>query len=161
MKLLGIDVGSTTVKVAVIDEKNNLIYSSYVRHFSKVKETVLSELNTVKEKFGGAFAVSVTGSAGLGLSRTGSTGCVYCHTQNLSRYGRCRRAWRRGRENHFRNGRNRAAYERQLCGRYGRVHRPNGNTFKRVCREDGRTLQRLFFKPSSTRPFRAWRRVEE
>lgn len=69
MKLLGIDVGSTTVKVAVIDEKNNLIYSSYVRHFSKVKETVLSELNTVKEKFGGAFAVSVTGSAGLGLSQ--------------------------------------------------------------------------------------------
>ena len=69
MKLLGIDVGSTTVKVAVIDEKNNLIYSSYVRHFSKVKETVLSELNTVKEKFGGTFAVSITGSAGLGLSQ--------------------------------------------------------------------------------------------
>ncbi|MDE6667925.1 MAG: acyl-CoA dehydratase activase [Clostridia bacterium] len=69
MKLLGIDVGSTTVKAAVIDEKNNLIYSSYVRHFAKVKETVLFELNTIKEKFGGTYAVSITGSAGLGLSQ--------------------------------------------------------------------------------------------
>ena len=69
MKLLGIDVGSTTVKAAVIDENNNLIYSSYVRHFSKVKETVLSELNVVKAKFGGDYRVSVTGSAGLGLSQ--------------------------------------------------------------------------------------------
>ena len=69
MKLLGIDVGSTTVKAAVIDGNNNLIYSSYVRHFSQVKETVLSELKTIKEKFGGEYCVSITGSAGLGLSQ--------------------------------------------------------------------------------------------
>ncbi|MDE7330069.1 MAG: acyl-CoA dehydratase activase [Clostridia bacterium] len=69
MKLLGIDVGSTTVKAVVIDEKNEILYSSYVRHFAKVKETVLSELNAIKAKFGGEYAVSVTGSAGLGLSQ--------------------------------------------------------------------------------------------
>ena len=69
MKLLGIDVGSTTVKAAVIDDNDNLIYSSYVRHFSKVKETVLAELNIIKERIGGEFAVSITGSAGLGLSQ--------------------------------------------------------------------------------------------
>lgn len=40
-KLMGIDVGSTTVKVAVIDEEDKIIYSSYVRHFARVKETVL------------------------------------------------------------------------------------------------------------------------
>ena len=67
-KLLGIDVGSTTVKAAVIDENNNIIYKSYVRHFSKVKETVLAELNEIK-KLGGEFCVSITGSAGLGLSQ--------------------------------------------------------------------------------------------
>ena len=67
-KLLGIDVGSTTVKAAVIDENNNIIYKSYVRHFSKVKETVLAELEEVK-KLGGEFSVSITGSAGLGLSQ--------------------------------------------------------------------------------------------
>lgn len=65
---MGIDVGSTTVKAAVIDGSGNLIYSSYVRHFAKVKETVLAELSVIKEKFGGEYAVSITGSAGLGLS---------------------------------------------------------------------------------------------
>lgn len=67
-KLLGIDVGSTTVKVTVI-ENDNILYKSYVRHFSRVKETVLKELKTVNEKFGGMFCVSITGSAGLGLSQ--------------------------------------------------------------------------------------------
>ena len=69
MKLLGIDVGSTTVKAAVIDENDNILYSSYVRHFARVKETVLSELNVIRAKFGGEYAVSITGSAGLGLSQ--------------------------------------------------------------------------------------------
>ena len=68
-KLLGIDVGSTTVKVTVIDEEGTLVYKSYVRHFAKVKETVLSELYNVKLKFSGEFSASVTGSAGLGLSQ--------------------------------------------------------------------------------------------
>ncbi|MDE6504980.1 MAG: acyl-CoA dehydratase activase, partial [Clostridia bacterium] len=66
---LGIDVGSTTVKAAVVDGNNNVLYSAYVRHFAKVKETVLSELAVIKEKFGGDFSTSITGSAGLGLSQ--------------------------------------------------------------------------------------------
>lgn len=68
-KLLGIDVGSTTVKVAVIDENSKILYKSYVRHYARVKETVLSELNKVNAQFGGEYRVSVTGSAGLGLSQ--------------------------------------------------------------------------------------------
>ncbi len=68
-KLLGIDVGSTTVKAAVIDENKKILYSSYVRHYAKVKETVLAELNTIKSRFGGEFRVSITGSAGLGISQ--------------------------------------------------------------------------------------------
>ncbi len=67
-KLLGIDVGSTTVKVTVIDG-DEILYKSYVRHFALVKKTVLSELKTVREKFGGEYSVSITGSAGLGLSQ--------------------------------------------------------------------------------------------
>ena len=66
-KLLGIDVGSTTVKVAAVDGEK-ILYKSYVRHFACVKQTVLSELKKVKENFGGDYAVSITGSAGLGLS---------------------------------------------------------------------------------------------
>lgn len=68
-KLLGIDVGSTTVKVSVIDESGEIVHTSYVRHFSKVKETVIKELENVKNKFGGSYSASITGSAGLGLSQ--------------------------------------------------------------------------------------------
>ena len=67
-KLLGIDVGSTTVKAAVLDGEN-VIYSSYVRHFSRVKETVLSELEKINAIHPGSYSVAITGSAGLGLSQ--------------------------------------------------------------------------------------------
>lgn len=66
---LGIDVGSTTVKAVVLDSDNNVLYASYVRHGSKVKETALSQLSEIKEKIGlGPYKISFTGSAGLGLS---------------------------------------------------------------------------------------------
>ena len=66
--LLGIDVGSTTVKVAVLSEEKEILYTSYERHFARVKECVLAQLAVVKEKFGGDFRISITGSAGLGLA---------------------------------------------------------------------------------------------
>ncbi len=69
-KLLGVDVGSTTVKVCVIDEAGKILYTNYVRHYSRVKECVLSELEKVRE-FGETFRISVTGSAGLGLAQRG------------------------------------------------------------------------------------------
>ena len=66
---LGIDVGSTTVKVVVLDKDNNIIYRNYLRHSSKVKETTLIELEQVRHKIGqGPYRITITGSAGLGLS---------------------------------------------------------------------------------------------
>ena len=66
---LGIDVGSTTVKAVVLDVDNNCLYANYVRHGSKVKETALQELTEVEQKLGNVqVKVSLTGSAGLGLS---------------------------------------------------------------------------------------------
>ena len=69
-KLMGIDVGSTTVKVTVIDPATNeILYKSYERHFSRVKECVLNELKKVNGLFEGErFQAAVTGSAGLGLA---------------------------------------------------------------------------------------------
>ncbi len=67
-KLLGIDVGSTTVKAAVLSESLEILYTSYERHYARVKECVLHQLGVVREKFGGDFCISVTGSAGLGLA---------------------------------------------------------------------------------------------
>ena len=66
---LGIDVGSTTVKAVVLDVDNNCLYANYVRHGSKVKETALQELTEIEQKLGNIkVKVSLTGSAGLGLS---------------------------------------------------------------------------------------------
>lgn len=66
--LLGIDVGSTTVKVCVTDG-NEIFYKSYVRHYSKVKEILSAELDKVKQLGFNRFKVCVTGSAGLGVSQ--------------------------------------------------------------------------------------------
>ena len=37
---LGIDIGSTTVKVAVIDSAHKVLFSDYQRHFANIKETL-------------------------------------------------------------------------------------------------------------------------
>lgn len=70
-KLLGIDVGSTTVKVCVFDEAGKILYTSYERHFSRVKECVAAELEKVRP-FGMQYKVCITGSAGLGLAQRGN-----------------------------------------------------------------------------------------
>ena len=40
---LGIDIGSTTVKIAVLDDQNDVVFSDYERHFANIQET-LSDL---------------------------------------------------------------------------------------------------------------------
>ena len=71
-KLLGIDVGSTTVKTAVIDaDTAKVSYSSYQRHFSRVKECIVAELTKIAQKFPKqTFKVAITGSAGLGIAES-------------------------------------------------------------------------------------------
>lgn len=68
---LGIDVGSTTVKTVITDSDNNIVYSKYQRHFSKVKETVVDQLKIIGSDYKDAeFTVCITGSAGLGLANS-------------------------------------------------------------------------------------------
>lgn len=65
---LGIDVGSTTVKTVIIDN-GEIIYSKYQRHFSKVKETVIEQLNAIAKIYTDCtFKIAITGSAGLGIA---------------------------------------------------------------------------------------------
>ena len=69
MKRLGIDIGSTTVKVAVIDEQHNILFSDYQRHFAKIQETLAALLKKAKDQIGEmTFAPTVTGSGGLAIS---------------------------------------------------------------------------------------------
>ncbi len=65
---LGIDVGSTTVKTVILDG-DDIIYTKYERHFSKVRETVIDQLEVIKRSYGECdFRIAITGSAGLGLA---------------------------------------------------------------------------------------------
>jgi len=66
---LGIDVGSTTVKTVVIDEQGKILRTRYQRHMSLIKETVAAQLEEIQQAYpDGKFNLSITGSAGLGLS---------------------------------------------------------------------------------------------
>lgn len=67
---LGIDVGSTTAKVALIDDNNKMIFSKYQRHFSKVRETSIEILYELKKQIGDKrFSVAISGSAGFGIAK--------------------------------------------------------------------------------------------
>ena len=37
---LGIDIGSTTVKIAILDEQSKILFSDYKRHFANIRETL-------------------------------------------------------------------------------------------------------------------------
>ena len=40
MLRMGIDVGSTTVKVVLLDEHDNYLYKKYIRHYANILDTV-------------------------------------------------------------------------------------------------------------------------
>lgn len=66
---LGIDIGSKTVKLVVQDDEGTLLYSSYERHLSNVKETVSYILKNAQAYYPDeSMTVGVTGSAGMQLA---------------------------------------------------------------------------------------------
>ena len=67
---VGIDIGSTTVKVVVLDTKNNLLFRSYERHYSKTRERTCETLHSIADMLSGQeVSMLITGSAGLGVSK--------------------------------------------------------------------------------------------
>ena len=67
---IGIDIGSTTVKVVVLDEANHLLFRSYERHFSKVREKTCEILHRIEGDYRGQkIKLTITGSAGLGVAK--------------------------------------------------------------------------------------------
>lgn len=68
---LGIDVGSTTVKAYLTDEDDKCLYSNYVRHNSDVRNTILTLLEDISEKYSDiAIYPVITGSGGLSISES-------------------------------------------------------------------------------------------
>ncbi len=73
---IGIDIGSTTLKVVVLDASKEVVHKVYRRHKADFNETLLQELKTVRSLFQREgsirFTIGVTGSAGMGVAeRTG------------------------------------------------------------------------------------------
>ena len=67
---LGIDIGSTTVKIAVLDYHNHIIFTDYERHYANIQETLAVLLSRAKEQTGEIHVCpGITGSGGLALSR--------------------------------------------------------------------------------------------
>ena len=67
---IGIDIGSTTVKVVVLDEQNKLLFRSYERHYSKARERAAETLRSIQDRLSGQqVRITITGSAGLGVAK--------------------------------------------------------------------------------------------
>ena len=67
---LGIDIGSTTVKIAILNHENEILFADYERHFANIQETLVSLLSKAKEQLGDALlSPMITGSGGLTLSK--------------------------------------------------------------------------------------------
>ncbi len=68
---LGVDIGSTTVKVAITDEGDKVLFSDYKRHFANIQGTLAGLLEKAREKLGSiSLRAAITGSGGLSLSKS-------------------------------------------------------------------------------------------
>ncbi|MBO5085609.1 MAG: 2-hydroxyglutaryl-CoA dehydratase, partial [Paludibacteraceae bacterium] len=66
---LGVDIGSTTMKVAVIDDNNNLIFSDYRRHNANIRHTARTIIGAMYNQLGTCrLRVMITGSVGMGYA---------------------------------------------------------------------------------------------
>ena len=66
---LGIDIGSTTVKIAILDEAHHILFSDYERHFANIRETLSSLLQKAYGQLGNLTVhPMITGSGGLTLA---------------------------------------------------------------------------------------------
>jgi len=71
---MGIDVGSTTVKVVVLDEDDSIIYSEYERHRADIRSTIIFVVTHALDKIqqikgeNQILSIKVTGSGGLAVS---------------------------------------------------------------------------------------------
>ena len=127
---IGIDIGSTTAKVAAVDDDGRVLFSRYRRHNADAKDAVAGILEEMKSHCGDAeVCVRMTGSVGMGFSEKHGLPFVQevvAATKAVQRhYPATRSLIDIGGEDakvvFFRDGR--AA---ELRRRHRRVHRPNG-----------------------------------
>ena len=66
---VGIDIGSTTVKMIVLDWYDKVVFKTYRRHFSDIKTTIWEVLDSARDSIENKnIAIAMTGSGGLGIA---------------------------------------------------------------------------------------------
>ena len=153
---LGIDIGSTTVKIAVLSPQHKLLFSDYERHFADIQNTLAKLLDKAYQALGEIqVAPVITGSGGLTLANhlevpfVQEVIAVSTSLQELA--PKTDVAIELGGEDakiiYFEGGNVGTAYERYLCRRYRFLYRPDGVLFYR------QTLQALTNTQSIIKPF--------
>ena len=67
---IGLDVGSTTVKIIVMDNEQNTIFKDYQRHLKKKKNTICNVLKNLTEKYPeNQYTIALTGSGAMSASK--------------------------------------------------------------------------------------------
>lgn len=67
---VGLDVGSTTVKLVILNSDEEIVYSTYRRHYSNIKETIINLIKEAYSNFNKAnITISVTGSGGMYIGK--------------------------------------------------------------------------------------------
>ncbi|NQU62729.1 MAG: CoA protein activase, partial [SAR324 cluster bacterium] len=65
----GLDIGSTTAKIAVVNQQGDIVFSAYQRHHTQIYETIDTILVDALKQLGDcSVALQITGSAGMGIS---------------------------------------------------------------------------------------------
>ncbi|MDF2673975.1 MAG: putative CoA-substrate-specific enzyme activase, partial [Clostridiales bacterium] len=68
---VGVDIGSTTVKVVVLNHNQQLVFNKYERHYADIKKKLQEILNEAYEKLGNVeLTLMVTGSGGMNIANS-------------------------------------------------------------------------------------------
>ncbi|MCT4507191.1 MAG: 2-hydroxyacyl-CoA dehydratase [Tepidibacter sp.] len=67
---MGLDIGSTTVKLVLIDKYNNIVFKKYKRHYSDITKTIKEVINDLFDEFKDfSTTIMITGSGGMGIAK--------------------------------------------------------------------------------------------
>ena len=106
---VGLDVGSTTVKIVVMNETKEIIYKDYRRHFSDTKNTICHMLENLNSKYPQThYTLALTGAGAMSASKflgvpfiQEVVACKRAVEKYIPRNRCCNRAWRRRCKNYL------------------------------------------------------------
>ena len=142
---VGLDIGSTTIKCVVLNDADELVYSTYERHYSPILEKGREILARVEQSISTAKRRCLPSPAPPAWPGGQLQGALCAGGVRHPRGGQPpgprhrlhHRAGRRGRQDPVFDKRHRGPHERQLRRRHRRFHRPDGHAAENVRRRDG------------------------